>query len=39
LPGDAVQRLLIDNALDTYPRLRAEAVVRDNVPTNQEAVR
>jgi predicted TIM-barrel fold metal-dependent hydrolase len=39
LPGDAVQRLLIDNALDTYPRLRAEAVMRDNVPMNQEAVR
>jgi uncharacterized protein len=39
LPAGAMQRLLIDNALDTYPRLRADAVVSDNMETQQEAVR
>jgi predicted TIM-barrel fold metal-dependent hydrolase len=39
LPDAAMQRLLIDNALDTYPRLRADAVVGDNAKIKQEAVR
>jgi len=39
LPADAMRKLLIDNALDTYPRLREEAVVSDNSEMSQEAVR
>jgi hypothetical protein len=34
-----MRRLLIDNALDTYPRLREEAVLSDNAAIIQEAVR
>ena len=30
LPDDAVRKLLIDNALDTYPRLRDGAVMSDS---------
>ena len=39
LSGEAVRRLLIDNALDTYPRLREGAPMRDNAEEKQEAVR
>ena len=39
LSGDAVRRLLIENALDTYPRLRDEAVMGDTTAVTQEAVR
>ena len=39
LPDAVMQRLLIDNALETYPRLRVDAVVGDNAATIQEAVR
>jgi hypothetical protein len=34
-----VRRLLIDNALDTYPRLREMAGLGDNREIKQEAVR
>jgi predicted TIM-barrel fold metal-dependent hydrolase len=30
LPDGALRGLLIDNALDTYPRLRADAGMSDN---------
>ena len=39
LPDATVRRLLIDNPLDTYPRLRDEAVMGDNAAASQEAVR
>jgi predicted TIM-barrel fold metal-dependent hydrolase len=39
LPDSAVRRLLIDNALDTYPRLREMAGLGDNREIKQEAVR
>jgi hypothetical protein len=38
-PDHAVRRLLIDNALDTYPRLRDEAVKNETDEIEQEAVR
>ncbi len=38
LPAEAVRRLLIDNPLDTYPRLREGAVIGDTAST-AEAVR
>jgi predicted TIM-barrel fold metal-dependent hydrolase len=38
LPEGAIQRLLIDNALDTYPRLREGARMGDNA-AGKEAVR
>ncbi len=38
LPDDAVRKLMIDNPLDTYPRLRDEAVIGDTTRT-AEAVR
>ncbi len=37
-PDDAVRKLLIDNALETYPRLRDGAVVGDNA-RDKEAIR
>ena len=39
LPGDMVQRILIDNPLETYPRLQDGAGIGDNAATNKEAVR
>ena len=39
LPGEAMRKLLIDNALDTYPRLREGVQVSDNAASNKEAVR
>jgi uncharacterized protein len=43
LSEDAVRKLLVDNPLETYPRLRPETVaqrgdLRDNAGTGQEAV-
>jgi predicted TIM-barrel fold metal-dependent hydrolase len=43
LSEDAVSKLLVDNPLETYPRLRQETVaergdLRDNAATGQEAV-
>jgi len=38
-PDAALRRLLIDNALETYPRLREEAGIGDNATAHQEAVR
>jgi predicted TIM-barrel fold metal-dependent hydrolase len=43
LSEDAVRKLLVDNPLETYPRLRQETVaergdLRDNAATGQEAV-
>ncbi len=34
-----IRRLLVDNALETYPRLREEAVVGDNAARSEETVR
>ena len=39
LSGEAVRRILIDNPLETYPRLQDGAQIGDNVPTSKEAVR
>jgi hypothetical protein len=44
LSEDAVRRLLIDNPLEAYPRLRDgvvadSGVLRDNAATGQEAMR
>src|SRR5258708_3419725 len=39
LSADSMRKLLIDNALDTYPRLRGGAVLSDTMETKQEAVR
>jgi predicted TIM-barrel fold metal-dependent hydrolase len=38
LPNDALRKVLIDNPLETYPRLREGAVMSDNA-ARQEAVR
>jgi len=38
-PDAALRRLLINNALETYPRLREEAGIGDNATAHQEAVR
>jgi hypothetical protein len=38
LPAEAVRRLMIDNPLDTYPRLREGALMGDTADT-AEAVR
>ena len=38
LPAEAVRRLMVDNPLDTYPRLREGAVIGDTAST-AEAVR
>jgi predicted TIM-barrel fold metal-dependent hydrolase len=39
LPEETIRRLAIDNALDTYPRLREGAQIGDNVPPSKETVR
>jgi predicted TIM-barrel fold metal-dependent hydrolase len=39
LPESAMKRILIDTALETYPRLRNEAQIGDNAASNKEAVR
>ena len=39
LPADLVNRILIDNPLETYPRLREGAQISDNAATSKEAVR
>jgi uncharacterized protein len=39
MPEEAVRKLLIDNPLATYPRLREGAEMSDNREINQEAVR
>ena len=39
LPGDMVQRILIDNPLETYPRLQDGAGISNNTATKKEAVR
>jgi len=38
-PETAIGRLLVDNALDTYPRLREGAVMEDNASRSEESVR
>ena len=39
LPDETVRRMLIDNPLETYPRLREGAEIGDNAVTSKEAVR
>ena len=39
LPADTIRRILIDNPLETYPRLQDGAQIGDNAGTNKEAVR
>jgi predicted TIM-barrel fold metal-dependent hydrolase len=39
LPDSALRRLLVDNALETYPRLRDDERIGDNAAASQEAVR
>jgi hypothetical protein len=39
LPDGTVRRLLIDNPLETYPRLQVGAGIGDNATTEKEAVR
>jgi predicted TIM-barrel fold metal-dependent hydrolase len=39
LPTSTIRRVLIDNPLETYPRLREEVHLRDNASTSEEAVR
>jgi hypothetical protein len=39
LPEAAIRRILIDNALETYPRLQDGAAIGDNAASQQEAVR
>jgi predicted TIM-barrel fold metal-dependent hydrolase len=39
LPEQTVRRMLIDNPLETYPRLRDGAGIGDNAATHKEAVR
>jgi predicted TIM-barrel fold metal-dependent hydrolase len=39
LPPDLVKRILTENALETYPRLREGAQIGDNRHTQKEAVR
>jgi uncharacterized protein len=39
LPQETVRRLAIDNALDTYPRLREGAQIGDNTTSHKETVR
>jgi hypothetical protein len=38
-PEQGIRGLLVDNALETYPRLRDEAVVGDNAARSEETVR
>ncbi len=39
LPDETVRRILIDNPLETYPRLQEGAQIGDNAASNKEAVR
>ena len=39
LTDETVRRILIDNPLETYPRLRDGAQIGDNAASNKEAVR
>ena len=39
LSGETVRRMLIDNPLETYPRLREAAQIGDTAASNREAVR
>jgi predicted TIM-barrel fold metal-dependent hydrolase len=39
MPEAWTRRMLADNALETYPRLREEVQIGDNAATQQEAVR
>ena len=39
LPAETARKLLIDNPLETYPRLREGVPIGDNTPTQKEAVR
>ena len=39
LSAETVRRILIDNPLETYPRLREGAQIGDNAQSNKEAVR
>jgi predicted TIM-barrel fold metal-dependent hydrolase len=39
LPAKLVKRILTDNALETYPRLRQGVQIGDNRTTHREAVR
>ena len=39
LPPDSIRRIAIDNALDTYPRLREGAQMSDNAAGHEESVR
>ena len=39
LSDETVRRILIDNPLETYPRLREGAQIGDNAVTSKEAVR
>jgi predicted TIM-barrel fold metal-dependent hydrolase len=39
LPDSVVKRILIDNPLETYPRLQEGAQIGDNAASSKEAVR
>jgi predicted TIM-barrel fold metal-dependent hydrolase len=39
LSPETIRRLAIDNALDTFPRLREAGHLRDNAAGHQESVR
>jgi predicted TIM-barrel fold metal-dependent hydrolase len=39
LSSEAMRRMLIDNPIETYPRLQDGAQIGDNASTNNEAVR
>ena len=39
LPDELVRRMLVDNPLETYPRLREAAQIGDNAATSKETVR
>ena len=39
LSNEMLQRILIDNPLETYPRLREGVQIGDTVVSNKEAVR
>ena len=39
LSDEAVHKLMIDNPLETYPRLRDEAVIGDRAARTEETVR
>ena len=39
LSGETVRRILIDNPLETYPRLQDGAQISDNAASKKEAVR